>query len=102
MTPKAKNTPVDVRAIQELLNGVPPEQGGPSPKLTVDGKCGPQTQKAIQQFQLKHFGWKLADGRVDPNGPALAKMNELSSGAGASLGDRNVLRCHPAPHVRAK
>jgi hypothetical protein len=77
---KARNVPADVRVVQELLNGVGEAEGGPKVGLKVDGICGSKTTGAIQQFQLKHFGWKLADGRVDPNGPTLAKLNQLSKG----------------------
>jgi len=45
--------------------------------LKVDSICGEKTKKAIQMFQLKHFGWKLADGRVDPYKQTIAKLNEL-------------------------
>jgi hypothetical protein len=73
-----KNRPDDVIVVQSLLNRIAPAKGGPSVKLKVDGKAGPKTKNAIQTFQLEHFGWKGADGRVDPNGPTLAKLNELA------------------------
>ncbi len=86
---KAKNLYDDVVTIQQLLNEITPQNGGPNPPLKVDGICGPKTKAAIQNFQLKHFGWKLADARVDPDGATLKKMNELA-GAGdyKSLGFR--------------
>lgn len=71
------NRPPDVITVQELLNKVRPGSGGPSPPLVVDGICGPKTIHAIQVFQLHHFGWQGADGRVDPGGPTLAKLNEF-------------------------
>lgn len=74
---RGRNIAPDVKTIQELLNGVVPADGGPQPLLKVDGLCGPKTQKAIQEFQLRHFGWSGADGRVDPNGQTLAKLNEF-------------------------
>lgn len=70
------NRPADVRNIQQLLNQVQAPNGGPTPPLIVDEKCGPLTKKAIQNFQLRNFGWSIADGRIDPNGPTLAKLNE--------------------------
>ena len=76
---RGKNHYDDVCTVQELLNTVPYGDGGPRPKLDVDGKCGRKTEKAIQQFQLHHFGWKLADGRVDPDGPTMAKLNRFTS-----------------------
>jgi peptidoglycan hydrolase-like protein with peptidoglycan-binding domain len=70
------NRPSDVRTIQEMLNQVPVGSGGPSPPLKVDEICGPKTKAAIQKFQLHHFGWAGADGRVDPNGPTHVKLHE--------------------------
>lgn len=76
-----KNRPDDVVAVQGLLNRIAPANGGPAVKLKVDGIAGPKTRNAIQTFQLKHFGWPGADGRVDPDGPTLAKLNELAAPA---------------------
>lgn len=69
----------DVRTIQAALNRLPPASGGPISPLAVDGICGPKTIDAIQKFQLHHFGWKGVDGRVDPDGPTLAKLNQLTN-----------------------
>lgn len=66
---KALNRCDDVRTIQEMLNAISPDNGGAKPHLKVDGKCGDKTKGAFQHFQLRHFGWELADGRVDPGGP---------------------------------
>lgn len=74
----AENFPADVRTIQELLNKIPPASGGPKMPLILDGICGENTKRAIQDFQLRHFGWQLADGRVDPGRSTLAKLNELA------------------------
>jgi hypothetical protein len=65
----------DVRAIQGALSQAPVTQGGAMPPLKIDGICGPVTVGAIQHFQLRHFG--RSDQRVDPNGPTLARLNEL-------------------------
>jgi hypothetical protein len=43
-------------------------------------KCGPKTIDAIQKFQLFHFGWNGADGRVDPDGQTLRKLNQFENG----------------------
>jgi hypothetical protein len=67
----------DVFNIQYGLDQVAPIDGGPSPQLKIDGKCGPLTQKAIRDFQKKHFGWQGCDGRIDPGKQTLAKLNEL-------------------------
>jgi len=76
---KAKNLYNDVVTIQQLLNDIAPANGGANPPLKVDGVCGPKTKTAIQKFQLQHFGWKLADARVDPGGATLAKMNAMAA-----------------------
>ncbi len=74
---KGANKKEDVLTIQNLLNKVPPSQGGPDPLLVLDGICGPKTRKAIQRFQLHHFGWCGTDSRVDPGHQTLAKLNEF-------------------------
>lgn len=66
----------DVYNIQYGLDQVAPIDGGPSPQLVIDGKCGPKTLAAIREFQKKHFGWAGCDGRIDPGQQTLAKLNE--------------------------
>jgi hypothetical protein len=65
----------DVVTVQRLLNKVPPSEGGPAKPLDDDGSAGTKTNTAIQLFQLHHFGWSGADGRVDPGQQTLAKLN---------------------------
>jgi len=85
------NRPDDVRTIQDLLNRVPTTAGGPKPPLDPDGKCGPKTINAIQTFQLHHFGWPGADGRVDPNGRTHVKLNEFDGPASPAPGQVSTL-----------
>lgn len=73
------NQAEDVRTVQELLNGVPASDGGPATPLPVTGVCSPALVTAIQRFQLRHFGWSGADGRVDPEGPTLRTLNEYAA-----------------------
>lgn len=80
------NLPPDVKTIQQALNDVPAGHGRPNVPLKVDGICGPRTKDSIQGFQVKHFGWKLADGRVDPYYKTIAKLNEVTPGAGRTVG----------------
>ena len=68
-----RNLPDDVKAIQNALNGKDVADGGPYPKLAVDGIVGPLTIAAIEKYQRRHLGW--ADGRVDPDGPTIHALN---------------------------
>jgi hypothetical protein len=77
-----RNMPSDVRTVQELLNNVPPDAGGPAPKLVVDGLCGPLTRAAIAKFQQKQLGF--SDSRVDPGGPTLQRLNRFRKGPSAT------------------
>lgn len=63
----------DVQIVQQLLNDVPPERGGPEPPLVVDGIAGPLTRGAISKFQRARLGF--SDGRVDPDRQTLAALN---------------------------
>lgn len=81
------NLPNDVSTIQDALNRVSPASGGAVPPLVVDGVCGPKTRSAIQQFQLKQFGWSGADGKINPGGQTITRLNEIL-GAGARPLDR--------------
>lgn len=68
----------DSETVQRLLNNVPPHQGGPNPKLVVDGLPWQKTQAAIRQFQRVQCGFQWPDGRVDPGQKTLAKLNEFA------------------------
>jgi hypothetical protein len=67
----------DVITIQKALNRVPDNEGGAKPKLKIDGKCEKNTIKAIQIFQLKHFGWRGADGLIEIAKQTLARLNAV-------------------------
>ena len=75
--PKARNRYADVVDFQRAFNALLPGDRGSIPNLEVDGICGPRTSNAIQQFQIKHFGWKGADVLIEPFKQTLAKLNEL-------------------------
>lgn len=68
-----QNRHADVSIVQRLLvrNGVNP---GP-----VDGRCGPNTVRAIIEFQSRFTA--RPDGRVDPNGTTLRHLNNPGSPA---------------------
>jgi hypothetical protein len=79
-----RNIPDDVKTIQAALNRVSADQGGPDPKLDVDGIVGPLTRAAIAAFQKQQFGW--SDGRVDTDNVTIQKLRAINGGnpAGAA------------------
>lgn len=91
------NRPADVMIIQNLLNKVGPASGGPNTRLSVDGVCSAMTTEAIRKFQIRQFGPAGANGRVDPAGRTLAKLNDFDDGAldFPTLTTSSVLSC---PH----
>ena len=74
---KAHNLFEDVRTIQDALNQVPPDKGGPSPELKVDGLAYGKTVAAIRKFQKEACGFKWPDGRIDPNGRTHLRLKEF-------------------------
>lgn len=79
----------DVITIQKALNNVSLASGRPITPLIVDGICGDKTKKAIQEFQLKHFGWKGADGRVDPDQVTIRKLRECQENKAIQVPQQN-------------
>src|SRR3954454_3753279 len=69
------NRKEDSITVQELLNKVSPEDGGPMPLLAVDGLPWQKTIAAIKNFQRVQVEMQFPDGRVDPDGPTLAALN---------------------------
>lgn len=98
----AANRVNDVITVQAGLNDVSSSDGGPTTSLNVDGVCGFKTIAAIQKFQLHHFGWPGADGRVDPNGQTLRKLNELARPLPSGGEGTCVLHDPCPPDVRAQ
>lgn len=72
---RSGNLPDDVMVIQQAINNIPVALGGRKGGilLAVDGKCGDKTTSAISQYQMKRF--RVADGRVDPDGRTSRQMN---------------------------
>ena len=68
-----KNGKADTRKIQKLLNAI-----FPSTVLFVDGDCGPKTIRRIKRFQKRFMA--NPDGRVDPGGRTLKKLNAAAPG----------------------
>ncbi len=67
----APNLPDDVRAIQMLLDRFQPHTAR---LLSVDGKIGPQTIAAIENFFNTHM-MMCAEPVIDPGSPALLALN---------------------------
>ena len=66
-----------VKSIQLLLNDW--RTSVQLPKIGVDGIVGPETIGAIREFQGRYPGL-VRDGRIDPNGPMLSKLDEVCAG----------------------
>lgn len=71
----AFNQSDDVRRVQSLLNEFRLEHGQKS--IAEDGKVGPETIGAILDFQKGFMG--TPDGRVDPDGSSIKKLEELAA-----------------------
>jgi peptidoglycan hydrolase-like protein with peptidoglycan-binding domain len=67
------NARADTLMVQQLLNSVPREEGGPDLLLAEDGLIGPKTQAAINKFQKKVLS--KPDGRIDPGGPTIKALS---------------------------
>jgi hypothetical protein len=72
----AANRRADVRTIQDALNQVPEQDGGPNPPLKTDGLCYGKTQAAIKRFQSIACGFKWPDGLVEPGRKTHLKLQE--------------------------
>lgn len=70
---RGKNNPFDVVKVQQQLNAHLGVLAGER-KLIVDGICGAQTILAIRRFQVQFLGMQKPDGRVDAEGPTLARL----------------------------
>ncbi|MGI8813202.1 MAG: peptidoglycan-binding protein [Pyrinomonadaceae bacterium] len=77
----------DARKIQRLLSLVSPPDGGPVQALKEDGIVGPKTLAAIKAFQTRQGTGH--DGRIDPGGETLRRLNNLPKPA---LAAKNAAR----------
>ncbi len=68
------NRAADVKIVQELINNNLKKLPALRP-LDVDGKIGPLTIAAIEEFQRRVVGMAKPDGRVDPSGHTLGLLN---------------------------
>jgi Putative peptidoglycan binding domain len=89
----------DVLTVQQLLNGVAPDDSGPLPLLAEDGIIGPLTNGAIRKFQQgQHL--QVIDGRIDPNGPTLQRLNEVSTPGQRAIAQLRAVLGGDVPAVR--
>jgi hypothetical protein len=79
MTAQAANVKADVVKVQKLLNGIPPDLGGPPVKLAVNGIADAKTNSAIRHFQQVMLDPSLANGLVEPGGVTLQLLNDNSA-----------------------
>jgi len=80
-----RNVKADVQYVQFLLSDVLAQGNGKG--LAIDGIVGPKTQAAINKFQQTTMGF--ADGRVDPDGPTIKRLQALHFNA-LVVGIRNI------------
>lgn len=78
------NAKADVKIVQALLNNFVTRLGLKT--LETDGDCGAGTRKAIREFQKQILGLAEPDGRVDPGGQSLAKLNATGATPTATHG----------------
>lgn len=93
------NAHKDVLTIQQLLNGVAPDDSGPQPLLAEDGFIGPLTNGAIRKFQQGQQ-LQVVDGRIDPNGPTLRRLNEVSTPGQRAVAQLRAVLGVEVPAVR--
>jgi peptidoglycan hydrolase-like protein with peptidoglycan-binding domain len=93
------NARVDVLTIQQLLNGVAPDESGPLPLLAEDGFIGPLTNGAIRKFQQGQQ-LQVVDGRIDPDGPTLRRLNEVSTPGQRAIAQLRAVLGADVPAVR--
>lgn len=95
---KGDNLEQDVRVVQQLLNR---QALAPLSRLEEDGRAGSSTIEAIRHFQARNMGMKSPDGRVDPGGTTLRKLDVDNGqrGAGENPETRQVDRGARARHV---
>lgn len=77
----ALNSVKDQQTIITLLHRVLPEDGGPGtilPPPTPNGQASRELIAAIVKFQNRNAPPKFRDGRVDPHGFTLGKLNQLA------------------------
>jgi peptidoglycan hydrolase-like protein with peptidoglycan-binding domain len=99
------NIEQDVRVVQQLLNQ---QDLAPLKKLKEDGRSGPSTIEAIRHFQSRYLSESSPDGRVDPDGRTIRKLNSSNTRSTGGTGespetrkaDRDARTKHVDPRVK--
>ncbi len=65
-------TPLDVKTIQTAFAAIKCKRGKPFYQGRIDGKCGPKTLIAIEDFQGQNN--IRPTGRVEPQGPTITRI----------------------------
>lgn len=73
------NQAADVRAVRQLLSR---QDLSPLSVLRVDDRCDSVTIEAIRHFQVRFLRIQSPDGRVDPGGRTLRRLNVPANGRG--------------------
>jgi peptidoglycan hydrolase-like protein with peptidoglycan-binding domain len=81
------NLEPDTRLVQRLLNR---QDLSPLTAIPEDGRVGSSTIEAIRHFQTRTLGMQSPDGRVDPGGRTLRKLN--TSGGQRGTGENTETR----------
>jgi hypothetical protein len=96
--PGCSNRRDDVLVVQSLLNVAYARVRIPPRTIPVSGVVGPETQAAILQFQRAQLG--DADGRIEPGGVTLTRLNAVAAGPPRSMGSARELSV-PSPIAAA-
>lgn len=88
------NIPSDVQAVQRLLNTAHQKTGTPKKAIGEDGKVGPETIGAINEFQDAHLGFH--DSVVQPGKRTITRLNEIAAG-GAGFGSGKLAALEAVP-----
>ena len=71
---KGQNRRADVKCVQQLLNNHLAQLSPRRQQLVVDGLIGPQTIRAIRDFQAQVVGYKKPDSLVSVGGKTLTQL----------------------------
>ena len=74
------NNPSDVIIVQQMLNNVAVDEGGPMSPLDVDGAMSQELTRAIRNFQRIQLEAHEVDGKVKPGGSTMEALCGFNRG----------------------